>query len=258
MKNDDKRPFFVGYLTMPKPLKRFYVPLVILLGVLAALTGMTLANQQRSVGPGIWQNSITDTYHGLLKMEPYPVLHRIDPKSGGTIDSVMLVNQGKYSSTDYASAHKDQFVSVTGYPIIRGGWSMLELVAQNPIQAIEQPGDKEMMEKLVSQAGAVSLGPVSLKGEIADSKCFLGVMKPGNGSVHKACAEVCLLGGIPAMLLVLGEDGHKYGYLLTHLDGSNISKDIASQAAEHVEVTGELLQKGDLLYIQVAENGIAQ
>ncbi|NKB64164.1 MAG: hypothetical protein GKR95_19300 [Gammaproteobacteria bacterium] len=256
MKKSDKTPFFVGYLDMPKTLKRFYIPLVFFVGVLSAVAGMTIANQQQSAGPAVWDSSAAVTYTGLLKMEPYPVLHRLNPDNGDQAESILLVNQGKHSSAHYATPLKDQFVSVTGYPIVRGGWSMLELVSDEPIKDVKTVVGDEAVPKLVSAASPVSLGPVSLNGEIADSKCFLGVMNPGKGSVHKACAEVCLLGGIPAMLLVRGDDGQKYGYLLTQPDGSNISREIASRAADHVAVTGELMQKGDLLYIQVAENGI--
>ncbi|NKB77169.1 MAG: hypothetical protein GKR96_09020 [Gammaproteobacteria bacterium] len=256
MKNSDKAPFFVGYLDMPKQLKRFYIPLVILVGVLSALGGMSIAKQQQSDGPAEWQTSSTVTYHGLLKMEPYPVLHRINPDNANETESILLVNQGKFSAEHYAAPLEDQWVSVTGYPIIRGGWTMLELASDQPIHTaakIEEPSEFSILGQ---SSSSVSLGAVSFSGEIADSKCFLGVMNPGKGTVHKACAEVCLLGGIPAMLLVLGEDGLKYGYLLTHSDGSSVSKELANQAAKQVEVNGELVKKGDLLYLQIGESEV--
>ena len=40
-----------------------------------------------------------------------------------------------------------------------------------------------------------------LRGEIIDPKCFAGAMKPGEGKPHKACAVLCLRGGIPPMFL---------------------------------------------------------
>ncbi|MEJ2177929.1 MAG: hypothetical protein P8Y12_08270 [Gammaproteobacteria bacterium] len=61
---------------------------------------------------------------------------------------------------------------------------------------------------------------MTLTGEIADSKCFLGVMKPGEGSIHRACAEVRLLGGIRSMLVVRDCNDIRYGYILTLPDGS--------------------------------------
>ena len=258
MNNPEKKPFFVGYLDMPKSLKKFYVPLTVFLILFSVGAGYTIASKQRSVGPAFWQNSTTETVTGLLRVNPYPVLHRFNPENPEQIESILLVNQGKYSSNDYASPFADQMVTITGYPIYRGGWSMLELIAEEPIQAINDNSEtSQISEKLMVASKPTSLGPVALSGEIADSKCFLGVMKPGIGSVHKACAEVCLLGGIPAMLLAWGEDGQKYGYMLTQHDGSSISKEISKNAADYAKVTGELQMKGNLLYIQIAEkNGI--
>ncbi len=46
------------------------------------------------------------------------------------------------------------------------------------------------------------LGPVELVGELVDSKCYLGVMRPATGKVHRACAVRCLKGGVPPGLLV--------------------------------------------------------
>ena len=43
---------------------------------------------------------------------------------------------------------------------------------------------------------------VMLRGEIVDSKCYLGVMNPGEGTVHRDCAARCLSGGLPPMLVV--------------------------------------------------------
>jgi hypothetical protein len=39
------------------------------------------------------------------------------------------------------------------------------------------------------------------RGEIIDPKCFAGAMKPGTGKTHKACAALCLRGGIPPAFL---------------------------------------------------------
>jgi hypothetical protein len=46
-----------------------------------------------------------------------------------------------------------------------------------------------------------SLGSWRLTGEICDGKCSLGVMRPGTTPVHKACANVCLIGGVPPVFI---------------------------------------------------------
>lgn len=257
MNEPSKKPFFVGYLDMPRQLKRFYLPVVLLLVAFAALASYTIASQQKSTGQALWLTDSTETISGLLVVDPYPVLHRIDPDNPQHNESILLVNQGKISAHDFARPFHNKMVSVTGYPILRGGWRMHELVSQQPIKADEDDDNKALMARLAASAKPISLGAVRLSGEVVDSKCFLGVMKPGAGAVHKACAEVCLLGGIPAMLLVRGEEGKKYGYMLIQPDGSSASKAMAKRVADSLEISGELQQRGDLLYIKRAENGIS-
>ncbi len=241
---------------MPVALKKFYVPVVIVMGLFSVFAGYTLAGLQKSSGPGEWHTSETETISGLLRVDPYPVLHRIDLQDETKIESILLVNQGKLSAEAFSKPFHNQYVSVTGFPIRRGGWTMLELNSPDNVVANSDSISSDLIDQLKARVDPEALGPVSLAGEIIDSKCFLGVMKPGEGSVHKACAEVCLIGGIPSMLLVRGDDDLKYGYLLTQPDGSNAAKVLSSKAADKVEVSGELMQQGDLLYIKMAENGM--
>jgi hypothetical protein len=46
-----------------------------------------------------------------------------------------------------------------------------------------------------------TLGRVSLRGEIVDSKCYLGAMRPGGGRTHRGCALLCLKGGVPPLFV---------------------------------------------------------
>jgi len=46
-----------------------------------------------------------------------------------------------------------------------------------------------------------NLGSWRLTGEICDGKCSLGVMRQGNKPAHKACANVCLIGGVPPVFI---------------------------------------------------------
>jgi hypothetical protein len=51
-------------------------------------------------------------------------------------------------------------------------------------------------------------------GEIVDSKCFLGVMNPGERTVHRDCAIRCLSGGVPPMLAYRDAAGTHLALLL--------------------------------------------
>ncbi|MGB5705486.1 MAG: hypothetical protein WBM41_01535 [Arenicellales bacterium] len=255
MKDQERDTFFVGYLDMPAALRRFYTPLTILLLGVSGLIGFGIASMQSSTGAASWQTESSETLSGLLMVDPYPVLHRLDPANPDQVESILLVNQGKFSAEAYARPYHNRMVSVTGFPITRGGWTMLEVTAADSIFE-DQSGKSAADVEIEKNVTAKSLGVVTLNGEIADSKCFLGVMKPGEGSVHKACAEVCLIGGIPSMLVVRDGDGRKYGYILTLPDGSSASTALSGRAADKVGVTGELMQKGDLIYIKISPDGL--
>ena len=66
-------------------------------------------------------------------------------------------------------------------------------------------------------------GRVELTGEIVDSKCFLGVMKPGRGKPHRSCAARCLAGGIPPQLLVVSAEGASRLLLLADAQGGPLA-----------------------------------
>lgn len=252
--------FFVGYLPMPAALKRFYWPLAVLLIVACGGLGYGIAANQKTTGPAHWHTAEAVTMQGVLTLTPYPVLHRFNPAVPGQIESVLLVQPGKHSAQPLATKWADEFaadydqqaVAVHGYEIKRGNWRMLEITG---IQAAHST-DKVAHDAITRLLTVKELGEITVTGEIADSKCFLGVMKPGTGMTHKACAEVCMLGGIPPMVVATDADRQKFAYLLTRADGSSASTQLARFAADKVRIRGQLRQQGDLLFIAMDENGI--
>ncbi len=253
MKEEKDKPFFVGYLDMPDQLKKFYWPLGIVMMLISLSMGYTLASAQKSSATASWDTSQTETVQGFLQVAPYPVLHRVDPDNPKETQSILLVQQGKYSADAVALPFHNQFVTVRGFPIRHGGWSMLEITGEGDIQ-LDKEGEASSIGKLAGLVTPASLGSVSLSGEIIDSKCYLGVMKPGEGTVHRACAEVCLLGGMPPMLVVRGHDNQRYGYILTNADGTSVSAEYAASAGHLRQVKGALIRMGDLLYIELQDS----
>ncbi len=250
-------PFFVGYLPMPTALKRFYWPLAVLLIIACGCAGYWLAAQQKSTGPATWKiASPATTLEGVLTLAPYPVLHRLHPGKPGAVQSVLLVYQGKHAANRFSTAFDGRPVAVDGYEIRRGDWIMLEIAGADAIREIAGAGAGGWADEIAPLLEIKALGEISLAGEIADSKCFLGVMKPGAGKIHKACAEVCLLGGIPPLLVAKDARRQKFGYLVARADGSGAAELLARHAAEPVRISGQLRQQGDLLYIAMDENGI--
>jgi len=91
---------------------------------------------------------------------------------------------------------------------------------------------------------------VSLRGEITDPKCLLGVMNPGRGKPHRDCAVRCIAGGIPPVLKVTGAGGETEFYLLTDADGSPINDRILDYVGDGVQICGRLVQEADWLLLR--------
>ena len=97
----------------------------------------------------------------------------------------------------------------------------------------------------------VALGRQLLRGEIVDSKCWFGVMKPAQGKAHKDCAIRCISGGAPPAFVVrsAGADGRERTLvlLLAATDGAPLGPRILDLVAEPVEIAGEVSRLGDQL-----------
>ncbi|MEM7358685.1 MAG: hypothetical protein AAF431_06300 [Pseudomonadota bacterium] len=241
---DKNREFFVGYLPMPDGLKSFYKNLALILLLLGAGFAFWASSSQQSAGEGQWLLAEEKTYQGYLSHQPYPVLHT----SGDNSESIMLVSLGKHSSALLTESLDGQEVKVSGVPIERGGWKLLEVANMDDVEVVDaNPEFKNNSEPL---------GEVTLSGQIMDSKCFMGVMKPGEGKVHRACAAMCIAGGIPPMLVVDQTNGNRYGYILIGPDGQGAADMVIEDIAVPVTVFGSLERRGDLTYLRIAEQGI--
>ena len=92
-------------------------------------------------------------------------------------------------------------------------------------------------------------GETTLTGELVDTKCYFGVMRPATGKVHRACAIRCLSGGVPPGLLVQDDAGDAWVYLLAG-DGEPLDYNIEWAALE-VTVRGRLESHGGLPVVRV-------
>ena len=234
-RNDE---FFVGYLNTPQRLATFYKILIPILILSIIALGAWFALSQKNAGKGVWDLSGQSTISGYLTVDPYPVIHYV----GEEKRSVILVHQGKKSANPLAKDHANQWVSISGFAIGRGDWSMLELTSESEFAMAENQPAVDFK--------STPLGDLTLRGEIIDSKCFLGVMKPGRGKAHRACAAMCLRGGMPPMFVATNTEGEKFGYMLMHPNGESASLDLIEDVGLPVELKGSLEQRGDMLYIR--------
>jgi hypothetical protein len=137
---------------------------------------------------------------------------------------------------EVAAENHLKHVTLKGTFIGDGMEAMIEVVAGSVA-----PTGKASGSELAESAGT----QVTLRGEIVDSKCYLGVMNPGQFKPHRACAIQCLSGGIPPILVVRTQGGELGHYLLVGSDGEAINEAVLEFAAEPVEVSGILKSVGD-------------
>jgi hypothetical protein len=240
--------FYVGYLPLPRGYKRFLVALVTLLvvGVLAASVLMT--SQQNDPGKGQWDLSNTVTFTGVLRSEPYAIL-AVPGDDGRPTRNILLVTMGKIGGSGLTLPPEGGTLSVRGYPISRGGDTVL-LAVENPLADVSKESDQS-----VPQWSPQDLSPTTLSGQIIDPKCYFGAMKPGEGKVHKACATLCISGGIPPMFMTTDSTGERTCYLLLDEDGRGIVgvqlETLKPFIADPVRIPGRLGRIGSLLVFRI-------
>lgn len=186
---------YVGYLPAPTAHARFASIAAAVLVSLFTTLAVLLATSQGDPGRGTWDASGGRIFEGTLRVDPYPVLITTDEH--GVAMEAVLVDQGKYGATPRATPFSGKHVRVRGGMIRWGGRAAIELSGV-PDDVVEVAGS--MRDN--SAADTVSSAHTTLIGEIVDPKCYLGVMNPGHGKPHLSCAELCIRGGIPPVLLM--------------------------------------------------------
>jgi hypothetical protein len=149
-----------------------------------------------------------------------------------------LVAEGKHGADALVRGLDGARVSLEGTRIERSGLRMLEVRAGSVVRT----DDTATAARAVD--AAIDGPPITLRGEVVDSKCHLGVMTPGDGRTHAACASLCLRGGIPPALLVRDPAGRSTLYLLEDTSGASLSAAAADVAGEPLDVRGVVGQRG--------------
>src|SRR5216684_4511018 len=229
--------FYVGYLpNAPTALARFVRRVIIVLGLLAVTTSLVLVVGQMPFASSAFEYGKLRSFEGAVVTRPFPTLLVGRPGKIGQQDKYsryLLVAPGKHGADDLVATFDGKQVRLQGQLIYREGVTMVE-IAPGSIAVIDT-------EPAV-QATTRDLGTVTVTGEIVDSKCYLGVMNPGQGKVHRDCAARCLSGGIPPIFVTA--DGQET-FLLVGPDGGAVGRDALREfVAEPITIRGEWLQRG--------------
>lgn len=253
--------FYVNYFPVPARLKlslRRAIPIA--LWVMALIAGAA-ALAMHHPGHGTW-NADEVALEGLVVSNPWPAL-RIREADGRTA-TVLLVEYGKLGADRaiQAAGVAGRLARIHGTLIQRDGRRIMELApragAIEPLQS--SPAAQAAPAPL---AWTVQTGPrITIEGEIVDPKCYLGAMRPGQGQVHRACARVCIAGGIPAGLIspaAPNADGSRAPErfcLLLDESGTPLGTRTLEWVGRPVRITGTLEWWDDLLVLRVAQDSI--
>ena len=242
--------FYIGYQRQaPAGLAGFLRRVVVALLVAAAVVAVALAGLQGTFDPGVFEFGVVREFEGLIQERPHPLLLVERPGDvGGEPSRYYLVAYGKRGAGDEVTGFDGRRVRLRGSLVHREGQTMVEVVG----------GSVEATDAAVAAPGGntIDLGVQTLRGEIVDSKCYLGVMKPGRGKPHRSCATLCIRGGIPPVLRVETGGGEHRHFLLTDETGGAVNDRVLDLVAEPVEITGQVLRTGDLLLLQADPGSI--
>ena len=227
--------FYVGYLPKAPPaLARFVRRVILLLGLLGVAIALALVTGQMPFANSAFEYG---------RMRPYPMLLVARPGEVGSGDKhsrYLLVAQGKHGADNIVAGFDGKEVRLKGQLMYRESGTMIEI----------EPGSIAPLNTLPApEVSTVDIGAVTVSGEIVDSKCYLGVMNPGNGKVHRDCAARCISGGIPPIFVTL--DGEEQ-FLLVGPDGNAIVPNALHEfVAEPITITGEALRRGETRMLRV-------
>jgi hypothetical protein len=230
-------PFFIGWEGKPAavPVRHSKSRSLVFLIAAIALGGVAATLQSNFVGKGSWNLAEEKKWSGIFLATPHPTL-----VTDSGVHYVVLETKHSLPASDAAPLHL-KHVEISG-TLIEDADQPTSMIAVTELGSINTLGD----------AGpnpldtAIIVGPATLRGEIADSKCALGAMNPGVFKPHRACAIACLSGGIPPLFIVRhGPDLPATHYLLVGDGGTSIHEAVLEHAALPVEISGNVFQLGD-------------
>jgi hypothetical protein len=252
--------FFIGWSPVPAAYRRFLFPAVAVLLLAAAGGAAAVAYLQRDPGDGRWDPDRTVTQDGVAFTRPYAMIRVPGERSGDPPQTLLLVEDGKFGALERTERFvrgrtEGQAVRVTGTVLHRGGRAMLEL-AEGDAGMRNLTAEETRRLPNLGWPGPEVAERVTVRGEIVDPKCYLGAMKPGGGKTHKACAALCIAGGVPPMLVTRSADGGETFYLLVTACGGAANEIALTFVGEPVEASGRLKCTGDLLVLRVEPDGL--
>lgn len=243
-KNDE---FFIGYdPPMPPRIASFVRRAVVTVSIVATAGAVVVVLGHRRLAGGAFEFGHQQTFQGVIREHPYPALWLDGTSEAERMP--LLVTKGKHGADSIVRGMDGRHVTLSGTRIERDRRLMIEL-GSGDVALDERPAGSSAVARALATPGT----PLTLTGEIVDSKCFLGVMVPGQGQTHKDCASLCLRGGIPPALYVEDRDGRSSLLLLTGVDGEPIGDKTLAIAGQTVTITGTVTRENGWLVFRTGD-----
>jgi hypothetical protein len=244
--------FYVGYVPKtPHGIRNRVRLLVTVVFFLGAAGAILFAASQNRFADSSFAFGHPDEFTGRIVPGAFPMLEGRQASGGSGSNSLFLLcAPGKHGADSLVNGFSGRQVQLRGTLIHREQGQMIEVI----------PDSVTGTELAADSIEFVGVHPVdrTLKGEIVDTKCFLGVMNPGEGKVHRECAALCLSGGIPPALATNDVDGTPRIVLLTDLVGRPLPLSAyLRHVGQPVSIRGQVTESGGVNYIRTDSSGIA-
>ena len=248
--------FYIGWQSKaPKSFAKHVKRVLLILFPVALIVAYLLSTSQKKFSTASFEFGKLTEVKGVYYNKPVPMLKVFDKKDLAI--TILLVGYGKHGAeTAIMELEKEKGVSLNGKEVtlkgtlIYGDGKTLLQVDKNedPIVNIGAASAVQLQQK--------DLGTQTIRGEIVDPKCYFGVMKPGEGKVHRDCAIRCILGGIPPVLHVQNAFGESNYYLIVGPNGEKINETVQDLVAEPVSIEARVVQQDDWIILYTGKESI--
>jgi nitrite reductase/ring-hydroxylating ferredoxin subunit len=241
----DESEFFIGWQSrMPPALAAYARRAMMPLAAMVPLIVGAVVWFQQPVDRGRFEFGIEKEFEGVLYERPIPRV-RLDTADGRSVDHV-LVGAGKFGPPAVIAGAHGRRVRFRGSLIVREPLHLIEFARPETFSVLDHDAP------LVPEPATSLLGDGHFVGELVDTKCYSGVMRPAIGKVHRACAIRCLSGGVPPGLLARDRNGDGVVFLLAGPGDDPLRLD-PQLAGKLIEVAGRLELHGDTPVLRVKE-----
>ena len=253
MNSRKTKPFYVGWKTKAPLIYTKYTlyTISVLIILIIAILCIYIFNQKGFSSAKNELGTLRE-FKGIIYSHPVPTL-RIE-KQDSEYYNALLFGFGKFSADKTINyIQRDINDNLTSYEVTLKG----HLIHYDGRKCIEIPlnANKNIIykkiEHVVPKRKREIVGNFILQGEIVDPKCYLGIMKPGYGKIHKSCAIRCLSGGIPPMFISSTMKDMSEYFILIGNTKDDFNKEILKYVAVPVEIEGYIEKIEDWHYLKI-------